>query len=235
MRQTSRDIACRHRAGHQPTARSLHRPERIGSMVRRVVGYPSIASPPLPAAPLSLCPVPYEQGLSDWRVYSAEQAVGHDRNLTLEQCQQLVEEARASTWWHDWFPDAPPIEVVQGGDESPELGLRSSFAAPHSSYLQPTKWTISLHPQMQTTRVLLHGMAHCVQPRYVVEEIKNRWRRELVDDALLRRTHLTHGECFTAALAVITDNILPGDNGQLSTAFHTTRPRSHRPTTYECS
>jgi hypothetical protein len=57
--------------------------------------------------------VVHEQGLSDWRVYSAEEAVGHDRDLTLYECQELADEARSSEWWQEWFPDAPPIEAVE--------------------------------------------------------------------------------------------------------------------------
>lgn len=160
--------------------------------------------------------MPYDQGLSDWRVYSAEEAVGHDRDLTLAECQQLVRDARASRWWREWFPDAPPIDVVVGGDETPE-GLIGSYAAPHDSYIRPTRWTISLHPQMLTARVLLHEMAHCVAPHYVVEDIGPRRRKgELLVKS--HRNHLDHGRFFTAALAVITDNVLPGDDGELAAA-----------------
>jgi hypothetical protein len=161
--------------------------------------------------------MPYEQGLHDWRVYSAEEAVGHDRVLTIEECQQLVYDAKASIWWKEWFPDAPPIDVVVGGDETPELGLIGSYAAPHDSYIRPTRWTISLHPQMLTARVLLHEMAHCVAPHFVVEDIGPRRRKgELLVKS--HRNHLDHGRFFTAALAVITDNVLPGDNGELAAA-----------------
>lgn len=162
--------------------------------------------------------VPYEEGLSDWRVYCAEEAVGHDRDVTVEECQRLVDEATASTWWHEWFPDTAPIEVVEGGDETPELHLISSYAA-HYGYPRPTKWLISLHPKMLTARVLLHELAHCVAPSYVVEEVKTPRSRRSFEDVMYRRKHLVHGGCFTAALAVITDNMLPGDDGQLATAF----------------
>lgn len=161
--------------------------------------------------------MPYEQGLSDWRVYSAEQAVGHDRDLTIEECRQLVEDAAATAWWREWFSNTAPINVVEGGDETPELELRSSYAQPQS-YPRADGWTISLHPGMPTARVLLHELTHCVAPQYVVEDIGPR-RRNGKLLVISHRQHLTHGPFFTAALAVITDNLLPGDNGELAAAL----------------
>jgi hypothetical protein len=43
----------------------------------------------------------YEQGISDWRVNSAEHAVGADRQLTLEECRQMVAEAQTAKWFCD--------------------------------------------------------------------------------------------------------------------------------------
>ncbi|MBB5161573.1 hypothetical protein [Mycobacterium sp. AZCC_0083] len=162
--------------------------------------------------------MPYDEGISDWRVYSAEHAVGHDRQLDAEECQALVEKAMSSDWFHDWFPDAPPIEMIVGGQETPEIEHIWSYAQPHG-YPRPTKWTISLHPRMLTARVVLHELAHCVAPIYVEEELKNPGRRRGVPDAMMRRKHRIHGEFFTAALGVITDNMLPGDDGQLARAY----------------
>jgi hypothetical protein len=171
--------------------------------------------------------VPYEQGLSDWRVYSAEQAVGHDRDLTIEECRQLVEDAVATAWWREWFSNTAPINVVEGGYETPELDLRSSYAQPQS-YPRADRWTISLHPGMLTARVLPHELAHCVAPHYVTEDIGPRRRNgQLI--VISHRKHLTHGPFFTAALAVITDNLLPGDNGELAAALtHFEAPTASR-------
>lgn len=160
--------------------------------------------------------MPYEQGLSDWRVYSAEESVGHDRTLDLEECQALVDEATSSSWWRTWFPDATPIAVAVGGHEYARVGLIASYASPRG-YPRPTQWTISLHPQMLTVRILLHELAHCVAPIYVAEELNG--RRRGVPDATLRRKHRTHGGCFTAALSVITDNMFAEDGGQLTHAY----------------
>lgn len=160
----------------------------------------------------------YDHGISDWRVYAAEQAVGHDEQLDADGCVDLVEKATSSGWWFEWFPDAVSIEVVIGGDETVESDgeHRWSYAAPWG-HPKPTKYQISLHPKMLTARVVLHELAHCVAPIYVAEDLgpsRKDWPL-----AMRRRQHRTHGECFTAALSVITDNMLPGDDGQLATAY----------------
>lgn len=151
----------------------------------------------------------YDEGMSDWRVYSAEQSTGHDRQLTdVEECQALVEEATASDWFKESFPDAAPIEVVLGGHETPENGHIWSFARQHG-YPCPTNWTVSLHPNMFSARIVLHELAHCVAPIYIAEKV----------DAWQRSKHRVHGGCFTAALGVITDHMLPGDEGELAEAY----------------
>jgi len=66
--------------------------------------------------------------------------------------------------------------------------------------------------------VLLHEIAHCAAPHYVVEDLGPRFRQgELL--AVSHRQHLDHGPFFAATLAVITDNLLPGDSGELATAI----------------
>ena len=159
--------------------------------------------------------MPYDQGLSDWRVYSAEEAVGHDRDLTLAECQQLVRDARASRWWREWFPDAPPIDVVVGGDETPE-GLIGSYAAPTTLHTSNQVDDFTASPNADRPGLAARDM-HCVAPHYVVEDIGPRRRKgELLVKS--HRNHLDHGRFFTAALAVITDNVLPGDDGELAAA-----------------
>jgi hypothetical protein len=161
--------------------------------------------------------VPCEQGLSDWRVYSAEQAVGINRDLEADECEVIVEKATSSGWFQNWFPDAPPIELIIGGHEDPEFGLIGSHAQQYG-YPRPTKWVISMHPKMLTARILFHELAHCVAPIYVAEDFTGR-RRSGVPDVMMRSKHRVHGECFTAALGVITDNLLPGDDGELAAAY----------------
>lgn len=160
--------------------------------------------------------MPYDQGVSDWRVYAAEQSVGHDRVVNLEECQAILEEARSSDWWQDWFLDAPPIEVEVGGHEYPDVNVVGSHAQPYG-HPRRSNWTISLHPKMMTARVLLHEIAHCVAPHYVAE--KGNRRRSGTDKYWERRNHLTHGACFAGSLSAITDNMLPGDDGELSVAY----------------
>lgn len=160
----------------------------------------------------------YDEGLSDWRVYSAEHSIGHDRQLAdVEECQSLVKEATSSDWFQDWFPHAAPIQVVLGGQETPENNQIWSFAQQRGSP-RPKEWRISLHPKMFTARIVLHKLAHCVSPVYVSETIANRYRRD-IPDAMLRSKHRIHGGCFTAALGVITDHMLPGDLGELADAY----------------
>lgn len=160
----------------------------------------------------------FEYQLSDWRVYSAEQAVGHDEPLDAGGAQSLVDQAVSSSWWSEWFPHAVPIEISIGGRETTEIsGIKHfwSWSTP-DAYPRATKYFIELHPRMLTARVVLHELAHCVSPSLIVEEIKDRVGRPA---GMLRRKHLTHGSCFTAALSIITDNMLPGDDGQLAEAY----------------
>jgi hypothetical protein len=162
--------------------------------------------------------VGFQYQLSDWRVYSSEQAVGHDEPLDAVGAQALVVRAMSSTWWSEWFPHAVPVEVRIGGRETTEIsGIKHiwSWSTP-DAYPTPTKYFIELHPRMLTARVVLHELAHCVSPSFIVEDIKDRVGRPA---GMLRREHMTHGPCFTAALSIITDNMLPGDDGQLAEAY----------------
>ncbi|QLL08999.1 hypothetical protein [Mycobacterium vicinigordonae] len=162
--------------------------------------------------------MPYDEGVSDWRLYSAEQSVGHDRVLTIEECEALVDEAVASEWFKDWFPDTPPIRVVLGGGDWSEQNAGYSFAqASGQGYVvRAIEWVISMHPRMLSARVLLHELAHCVQPVYIAEELT-----QYSDFPLeyARRKHRKHGAFFAATMSVITDNMLPGDEGQLADAY----------------
>jgi hypothetical protein len=54
--------------------------------------------------------MPYEQGLTDWRVYSAEEAVGEDQRLDVTQAQLLIDDAATTPWFQTWFPHATAIE-----------------------------------------------------------------------------------------------------------------------------
>lgn len=161
--------------------------------------------------------MPYEEGLSDWRVYSAEQSVGHDRMIEPDEAQELVDQAVGSVWFREWFPDTVQIEVQVGGRDHADVGMVSSYAT-HWGYPRPTRWLISMHPKMLTVRVLLHELAHCVQPIY---EASEGMRADGDQRYHFERTkHRSHGAYFTAALGVITDNMLPGDGGELVEACH---------------
>lgn len=159
----------------------------------------------------------FENGVSDWRVYSAEHAVGHDEKLDAGGAVATVERATSSDWWAAWFPHSTPIEVVIGGRESVESegGHRWSFAGP-KTYPKPTGYLISIHPEMLTARVLLHELAHCVAPHFIVEELEQ-YSDFPIESS--RRRHRSHGSFFTATLSLITDNMLPGDDGQLAAAY----------------
>ncbi|OZD03437.1 hypothetical protein CH275_16860 [Rhodococcus sp. 06-235-1A] len=162
--------------------------------------------------------MPFDEGLSDWRVYSAEQAVGSDEVLDdIAACQALVDSLTSSSWWQSHFPNTPPIEIVGGGSEHQHLNLRESFASPWG-HPQTTRWTVSLHPAMLTTRVLLHEVAHCAAPYYVVEDHEPRYRRGK-RLAVSHSKHLAHGAFFAATLAAITGHVVLGDQGGLRAAF----------------
>ncbi len=162
--------------------------------------------------------MPFDEGLSDWRVYSAEQAVGSDQLLDgIEACRALVDDLTSTPWWQHHFPNTPPIDVVEGGSEDPHLDLKGSFA---SLWGHPriTRWTISMHPSMLTTRVLLHEVAHCAAPVYVVEDLGPR-RRNGKLLAVSHSKHLAHGPFFTATLSAITGYAVMGDHAGLMAAY----------------
>ena len=158
--------------------------------------------------------MPYEQGLTDWRVYSAEQAVGADDPLDVAQAQRLIDDAAATRWWQTWFRHAPAIEVVEGGQQHPEQGLISSFAYP-DRHPMPDKWTISLHPKMTSTRVVLHELAHCVAP-----SLYSTGEKFGCGTPYPPSRHRHHGPYFAATLQVITDQVFGHrDAGELAGAL----------------
>ncbi|OMC51912.1 hypothetical protein A5742_17390 [Mycolicibacterium fortuitum] len=158
--------------------------------------------------------MPYEQGLTDWRVYSAEQAVGADEQLDVAQAQRLIDEAAAAPWWRTWFPHAPAVAVVEGGQLHPEQGLISSFAYP-DRHPMPEKWTISLHPEMTSTRVVLHELAHCLAP-----SLYSTGEKFGCGTPYPPSRHRHHGPYFAATLQVITDQVFGHrDAGELAGAL----------------
>ena len=158
--------------------------------------------------------MPYEQGLTDWRVYSAEEAVGEDEPIDLAQACQLIDDATAAPWWKSWFPHAPTVEVVEGGQEHPAQGLVSSFAWP-DRHLAPEKWTISMHPTMWSTRVVLHELAHCLAP-----SLYSNGETFGCGSPYPPAHHRHHGPYFTATLQVITDQLFGHrDAGELAGAL----------------
>lgn len=118
----------------------------------------------------------YQQGLTDWRVYSAEHAVGEDEPIDVAQAQRLIDDAATKSWWQEWFPHATAIEIAEGGDE--QEGQISSFAYSNRR-VQPDKWTISLHPKMLSTRGVLHELAHCLAPS-LYSDGESLWLRNCV-------------------------------------------------------
>ncbi len=158
--------------------------------------------------------MPYEQGLTDWRVYSAEQAVGEDEPLDVAQAQQLINDAAATPWWQTWFPHATTIEVIEGGHDYPEQGLIQSFAYPNRR-AQPDKWTISLHPKQLSTRVVLHELAHCLAP-----SLYSSGETFPCGTPYPPTEHRHHGPHFTTTLQVITDRLFGHrDAGELGGAL----------------
>lgn len=151
----------------------------------------------------------FEIALGDWRVYSAEQAVGTDEVVDVLGAQQLVKDLTSTDWWRHWFADTPPIEVVLGGAEHPEHSLVSSYAQ-SDSLARPTKCAISLHPTMLTRRTVLHEVAHCAAPSLRSQGVDSegeQWPPTRTPP---------HGPLFTATLQVITDRCFGDtDNGEL--------------------
>ena len=157
----------------------------------------------------------YQQGLTDWRVYSAEHAVGEDEPIDIAHAQQLIADAAAAQWWQAWFPHATAIEVVEGGAEHPEQeGRISSFSYPNRR-AQPDKWIISLHPKMLSTRVVLHELAHCLAP-----SLYSDGQSYACGTPYPPTEHRHHGPYFTATLQVITDQLFAHrDAGELAGAL----------------
>ncbi|WP_141217222.1 SprT family zinc-dependent metalloprotease [Rhodococcus sp. 14-2470-1b] len=125
--------------------------------------------------------------------------MGYDEPLdSIEACQLVVDELVTSDWWVEQFAATPPITVVDGGWDDQDLGLIASYA--HAlGYPTPKRWEISMHPSMLRKRVLLHEVAHCAAPVFVVAGTGGSSRH---------RKHLAHGPHFARALAAITGYVV---------------------------
>jgi len=150
------------------------------------------------------------QGLSDWRLYSAEQSVGENPRMSIAQMRDFVADAASSEWWIQAFPDTAPIEVMEGGHDGD--GFIMSFASQVGRHT-PERYVISMHPQMLTMRVLIHELAHCAAPSVWGDP------KRIRAGTLEFGEYPHHGPMFVATLALLTEQLLPSVSGSLREAF----------------
>jgi transcriptional regulator with XRE-family HTH domain len=102
--------------------------------------------------------------VTTWRLYSAEQSVPLGVPLLdVAAARGFVRKVRRSRWWRENVQDDARITVHLGGSASDEAIW--SYAQPNVAHL-PSRWTISIHPEMLNDLVLLHELAHCIAPRW---------------------------------------------------------------------
>lgn len=79
---------------------------------------------------------------------------------------------------------------------------------------RPTRWTISMHPQMLNELVVLHELAHCLAPRHA--QLRAKWRLPYAHVAQLP----AHGPGFAAAMSELVDEFASGaDRDELRSAY----------------
>lgn len=141
-----------------------------------------------------------------WRVYTAEQSIDPGTWLSgIEAARTLLRRVTRSRWFRDRYPHAPRITVRLTPDVVTPDGAIKSFAQGNSE-LQPTAFAIHLHPRMLSPLVLLHEVAHCIQPR-LKGDIRMVRRGLLAFGARAR-----HDDAFTAILTELVTEFGTGAN-----------------------
>jgi hypothetical protein len=142
----------------------------------------------------SLLTVPYD-GVTTWRLYSAEQSFGLGESLKdVDAARRLVRKIKGSRWWRENVIEHARISLELGGEDLGEGGV-TSYARSDTEYL-PERWKISVHPEMLNDLVVLHELAHCIAPRWSPSP-KRRRKGQLPGHAPLQ----LHGAGFAGAMA----------------------------------
>lgn len=106
-------------------------------------------------------------GVTTWRVYSAEQSIACGNAFTGEsQAREFVNDVTRSRWWLETLPQQPSLTVeVAGGRDGHNVW---SFCQRQGGR-RSNNWIISIHPEMLNDMVVLHELAHSLAPRWTGE------------------------------------------------------------------
>ncbi|PTT60040.1 hypothetical protein [Arthrobacter sp. HMWF013] len=108
------------------------------------------------------------QDVRQWAVYAAEESLEPGATFADEAAaRSFLDRILASDTWHQHFPAMTDIELIV---KTPGDGDAVTFSAAAPSTTDPLgSATIWIHTRMMNEMVLLHELAHCVQPRYLGE------------------------------------------------------------------
>lgn len=115
------------------------------------------------------------QDVRQWAVYTAEESLKPGRAFEDEaELRSFLDEILTSGLWLEKFPTMMDIEVITK-THADEDAVTFSAAAPSTTDPLGSS-TIWMHPRMLNEMVLLHELAHCVQPRYFgeIQQLKSR-------------------------------------------------------------
>lgn len=106
-----------------------------------------------------------------WAVYSAEESLERGKMFEGEtDVRSFLDGVLASDAWQERFPAMTDIELIIKGDTAdPEVEAVTFSAAAPSTTDPLGSATIWMHTRMLNEMVLLHELAHCIQPRYLGE------------------------------------------------------------------
>lgn len=106
-----------------------------------------------------------------WAVYSAEESLERGKAFKDEtDVRSFLDGVLVSDAWQERFPAMTDIElIITGPPAETEVGA-VTFSAGAPSTTDPLgSATIWMHTRMLNEMVLLHELAHCIQPRYLGE------------------------------------------------------------------
>lgn len=159
---------------------------------------------------------------ADWRVYSAEQSLEAGREFRdIAEADAYVQDlaVELKPWWQEHYGQMPaPTLRVELGGESWGDGSMASFARP-DRLPSPNCWTISVHPKMLAEMLILHEVAHCLEPRYFgdVALLRRQLRSGRIPDL---GEYRDHGAMFTATLTSLVHRYgTAADHAELQEAY----------------
>ncbi|MHA7297711.1 hypothetical protein [Pseudarthrobacter sp. MDT3-1] len=105
------------------------------------------------------------QDVRQWAVYAAEESLEPGAAFADErEVRSFLDRILTSEVWHKKFPSMTDIELII---KTRDDGHTVTFSAAAPSTTDPLgSATIWMHSSMMNEIVLLHELAHCIQPRY---------------------------------------------------------------------